>query len=449
MFNNQFKTYLKIGLIILITLLLLIPTNMIQSLIHERELKQEEVIRDVTSKWAGAQTINGPYLSIPYTKYVREAAAKDSASKIIAVTGILHVLPESLKINGNMSHEIRHRGIYNAVVYGSKLDLSGTFVLPNPDETGIPSSQLDLKHAKVNLGIDDLRGIEEQVSINWNQQQVAFNSGLTDQELTKSGIHANVNLEGQRIDSNYTFGIKLALKGSQNIRFVPVGKTTNVELASQWASPSFAGSFLPDQRTVSDKGFSAMWNIQHLNRNYPQWWTGNRYEVAGSAFGVDLYTPVDNYQKTYRSIHYSILFIAATFLVFFFIEVIRKIMIHPIQYFLVGIALVIFYILLLSLSEHIGFNPAFLVSALSTIALIVLYAKSILHSTALGSMLGGIITILYAFIFIIIQEEDYALLMGSIGIFMVLAITMFVSRKINWFEIHNVRKNKGPANELV
>ena len=233
MFNNQFKTYLKIGLIILITLLLLIPTNMIQSLIHERELKQEEVIRDVTSKWAGAQTINGPYLSIPYTKYVREAAAKDSASKIIAVTGILHVLPESLKINGNMSHEIRHRGIYNAVVYGSKLDLSGTFVLPNPDETGIPSFQLDLKHAKVNLGIDDLRGIEEQVSINWNQQQVAFNSGLTDQELTKSGIHANVNLEGQRIDSNYTFGIKLALKGSQNIRFVPVGKTTNVELASQ------------------------------------------------------------------------------------------------------------------------------------------------------------------------------------------------------------------------
>lgn len=195
-------------------------------------------------------------------------------------------------------------------------------------------------------------------------------------------------------------------------------------------------AFLPDSRNVTDKGFTANWNVLHLNRNYPQVWKSNMYSIRDSEFGIVLLLPVDNYQKSYRSIRYAILFICFTFLVFFFIEVLNKIFIHPIQYILVGIALIVFYTLLLSLSEHVKYNFAFIISAVSTILLIAGYVKAILKSGKLTLLTSGILTILYTFIFVIIQLQDFALLIGSIGIFIILGLTMFFSRKIDWYDLN-------------
>jgi inner membrane protein len=426
--------YLKLGAIVFITLVLLIPTSMIRSLITEREATQNEAIKEVSSKWAEQQTISGPFVSIPYYRYVKEVSPKDSAEKIVQVKDYLHILPSQLNISGNINPEKRYRGIYEIVVYNSKLEISGTFnkfVLAALD---IQPKDISFDKAEFVVGIDDLRGIEEQINLSWNNESISFNPGVSSDDVVKSGINAVVKMV-PKDSSTYQFKLSLNLKGSQLLYFTPVGKVTDINLSSDWPNPSFNGAFLPDKREISEKGFKANWNILHLNRNFPQVWTGSQHTISKSSFGIDLILPVDNYQKSYRSIRYAILFIGFTFLVFFFIEVLNKVFIHPVQYILVGVALIVFYTLLLSFSEHMKYNLAFIISALSTLLLIAGYVKAILKSTQLSLLISGILTVLYTFIFVIIQLQDYALLIGSIGIFIILGLVMYFSRKIDWYNL--------------
>ena len=269
----------------------------------------------------------------------------------------------------------------------------------------------------------------------WNKETISFNPGVSSNDVVGSGINALLSLD-QNDSSSYNFSLNLDLKGSQLLYFTPVGKITDINLSSEWSNPSFNGAFLPDKREVSEKGFTANWNVLHLNRNYPQIWTSNRHSISNSSFGIDLLLPIDNYQKSYRSIRYAILFIGFTFLVFFFIEILNKVFIHPIQYILVGVALIVFYTLLLSISEHLKYNIAFIVSAIATLILIVGYVQAILKSGKLTILISGILTILYSFIFVIIQLQDYALLIGSIGIFIILGLVMYFSRKIDWYNLN-------------
>jgi len=234
----------------------------------------------------------------------------------------------------------------------------------------------------------------------------------------------------------YNFTLSLDLKGSQLLYFTPVGKVTDIALTSEWSNPSFNGAFLPDSREVNEKGFVAKWNVLHLNRNFPQSWTNNRHTIYNSSFGIDLLLPVDNYQKSYRSVRYAILFIGLTFLIFFFIEVLHKVFIHPIQYILVGVALIVFYTLLLSISEHLHYNFAFIISAIATLLLIAGYVRAILRSGSFTMLISGILTVLYTFIFVIIQLQDYALLIGSVGLFIIVGLVMYFSRKIDWYSLN-------------
>jgi len=433
--NLKYNLYFKVATIIIITLLLLIPTAMITGLINERERTQEDAIFEVSSKWANAQTITGPFLSIPYYKFVKENSnSKDSSYKIIKVKDYIHVLPEELTVNGEIIPEKRNRGIYEIVVYNSNINISGSFILPNFKSLDITPQNILFDQSDLNIGISDLRGLEKLVTVNWNDVNYDFNSGLAQTDVVQRGIFAAIPISNSD-STQYNFKINLELKGSQKIYFSPIGKTTDVKLTSTWNSPSYNGSFLPDDKDDLN-GFNAHWNILHLNRDFPQAWTGNEYSINNSDFGVDLILPVDNYQKTYRSIKYAILFIAFTFIIFFFIEVMKKVFIHPIQYILVGFALVIFYTLLLSIGEYLSFNTAFLISAIATILLITAYVKTILKSFSLAILIAGILTILYGFIFIVIQVQDYALLIGSIGVFLILALVMYFSRKIDWYNLN-------------
>ncbi len=438
--------YFKIVTIFIIALLLLIPTSMIESLIFERENTQKEAISEVSSKWGEEQTISGPFISIPYTKFVKEFSKKDSAEKLVPVKDFIHVLPNVLNINGNINPEERNRGIYEIVVYNSKVNISGKFSSINLSEFDIPKENIQFDKAYLTVGINDLRGIEEQINLKWNTKTVSFNPGVTNNDIVKSGINAPVTVSSN--DSlEYGFSFDINLKGSQLLYFTPVGKVTDINMSSSWKNPSFNGAFLPDTRTVSDSGFKANWNVLHLNRNYPQAWIGSKFNIDNSAFGINLLLPVDNYQKSYRSIRYAILFIAFTFMVFFFIEILNKVFIHPIQYILVGIALIVFYSLLLSISEHLKFNLAFIISAIATLLLIAGYVKAILKSNQLTYLISSILLILYSFIFIIIQLQDFALLIGSIGIFIILGLVMYFSRKIDWYSLNLKDKNDDPVLE--
>lgn len=427
--------YLKTITITIIGLLLLIPTSMIKNLIFERETTQKEAINEVSSKWGQEQTISGPYISIPYFRYVKEFSKKDSVERIIQLKEFIHILPTELNISGVIKPEPRYRGIYEIVVYNSKLNISGKFTKLNLSELDIPLKDIQIEKAYFTVGINDLRGIEEQVSLNWNNNLFSFNPGVASNDVVESGINAKINLNPQD-SSIYNFSFSLNLKGSQLLYFTPVGKVTDINISSTWKNPSFNGAFLPDSRKITDSGFIAHWNVLHLNRNYPQIWTGSVYSIKESSFGIDLLLPVDNYQKSYRSIRYAILFIGFTFLVFFFIEALNKVFIHPIQYILVGIALIVFYTLLLSISEHIRYNSAFIISALATLMLIAGYIKAILKSNKLTYLISGILLVLYTFIFVIIQLQDYALLIGSIGIFIILGLVMYFSRKIDWYNLN-------------
>jgi len=418
---------LKLLAIAVLTVLLLIPTAFIAALIQDRANTQEEAIAEVSSKWGAEQTITGPLLTVPYKKFI----TKDEGG-VEEVIEYAHFLPDELNINGEVFPEVLTRDIYEVVVYNAKLKIDGRFSPLNFDNWDISAGNIIWADAFVSLGIPDMKGVGEAIALNWNGSNYEFNPGIKSNDVVESGVSIKVPVG----NADNSFSLELNLNGSQELNVIPLGRETNVGLTSNWASPSFRGVFLPDSREVTDDGFTADWKVLHLNRNYAQSWTGNApSSVSQSVFGVELLIPVDQYQKSMRSIKYAIMLIALTFLIFFFVEVLNNRRIHPIQYILVGLALCIFYLLLLSISEHLNFNQAYIISSIATILLITTYAKSVFKSSRLTSLQGLILVILYGFMYVLIQLEDYALLIGSIGLFVVLAIVMYISRKIDWYEI--------------
>jgi inner membrane protein len=424
----------KIGTISFLILLMLIPTGMIRSLIQERQATGMEVENEISEKWGTRQTVTGPILIIPYAKL--DYYLKDQ--KI--VKQYLHVLPESLKINGEVTPEIRYRGIYKVVAYHSDMDVSGKFTLPDFEKLQIPQENILWNEASLLVGISDMRGIQNDIKINWNDETLQVSPGIDSYHgIGYSGFSTAFPVIEEMKSYNFDFDLKL--NGSGNLKFVPVGKTTDIEISSVWNTPSFTGAFLPDERQINDSGFVAKWNILQLNRNFPQTWVNNKYNIEESAFGVNLLLPVDQYQKSMRSAKYAIMFIALTFIIFLFVEILNKKRIHPVQYILVSFGLLLFYTLLLSLAEHIGFNFAYVISGVAIVGLITSYSQSIFKKTKLTLIMGGALSFLYIFLFVVLQLQDFALLLGSIGLFIILAIIMYLSRKIDWYSPISTEKN--------
>lgn len=362
---------------------------------------------------------------MPYKTYYQ----KDG--KTYETISHMYLLPEQLFINGKVLPEVRHRSLYSVTLYRSDLNLSGKF-LPLPvEQLKVPKENIMWSDCRLMIGLNDARGLEEEVVVNWSGTQKTFEAGVPDSKVITEGLSVPVALSP---DTNNTFSVNLKLKGSGHLYFTPVGKTTEVKLSSTWANPAFDGQYLPlTTASVSDSGFNAQWKVLQVSRSYPQFWLADsNYDVEASSFGVKLIQPADGYVKTQRSVKYAILFIALTFIIFFFLEILQKKQVHPLQYILVGFALTIFYTLLLSISEYTGFNTAYFIAATSTVSLIGLYTWSIFRlKTALGFTVA--LGSLYAYIFILIQLQDYALLFGSIGLFAILAVIMFYSRKIDWY----------------
>lgn len=426
---SQSVTFKLISIGVLI-LLLLIPKSMINSLIIEREQRMLETVHEVTDKWSRRQSVSGPILIVPYKKYQWTEDAKN----IKEITGYATFLPEKLIIEANIEPEERYRGIFKVIVYKAQLSLSGNFSKPDFSAWDIDEKDILWSKATLNIGISDLRGIEKQIVLKQNNLQAPFHPGVMAPSPFKSGIHIPGSVQ-QFVNNDFT--IDIPLKGSEELFFVPVGKNTEVKMNSSWKNPSFTGSFLPGERTVDKNGFKASWKILHFNRNYPQSWTNANYDIDESKFGVNLLVAADHYQKSLRTSKYAILIISLSFLMFFLIEITQKLRIHAFQYILIGLALMIFYTLLLSVSEHLGFNPAYWISCISVTVLISLYSSTIFENKKLSYLLAGSLSLIYAFIFIIIQIETYALLVGSIGLFFILALTMYLTRKINWYGKEN------------
>ncbi|PIR92283.1 cell envelope integrity protein CreD [Candidatus Falkowbacteria bacterium CG10_big_fil_rev_8_21_14_0_10_44_15] len=430
---------IKFAAVALLTLLLLIPLGMIQSLVQEREGRRDDAIKEVSSKWGGEQVLIGPVLSIPYKTYITSEV--DGRSATAEKVNYAHILPETLNIEGIVLPEMRQRGIYDIAVYNSNLNISGEFLNPNFAQLSIPEKDIIWNDIIISMGIPDMKGIKDKIALAWDGAEYTLQPGVATGDVIASGVSAKIPLGSINAKEKHVFSFQLMLNGSKALQFAPLGAQTSASLASPWPNPSFNGAFLPDAREVNENGFSAQWKTLHLNRNYPQYWHGQATkEIADSAFGVELLIPVDEYQKTTRSVKYGIMLISLTFLIFFLVEMFNRKHIHPIQYILVGLALCIFYLLLLSLSEYINFNYAYLAASIATILLIAGYVKTVFKNNKLALMQSLILIIIYGFIYILLQLEDYALLMGSIGLFIVLAAVMYISRNIDWYGFNSDEK---------
>jgi inner membrane protein len=427
-FWQRYGIFIKSILVGFLILVLLIPTAFITELVRERQNRQREVIAEVSSKWASAQTVSGPFLMIPY-----QEEFVDDKGKVMMVKRMMHYLPESENINGELIPEERSRSIFKIILYKSDLTISGKFLPIQLSQLGIDPADVLWNEVRLCLGISDNRGIAEALSLNWNGASSEMDPGFPPTDIAGSGVSSLLTNALALKDSAQSYEVKLKLKGSERLYFTPLGKQTNVKLRSTWPDPSFDGKFLPTQHTITDKGFTASWNILHFTRDIPQLWKEGKQNIDGFAFGVELLQGVDSYSKTMRTVKYALLFIALTFFLYFFIETLKKKSVHPLQYVLVGLALCIFYTLLLSVSEYTGFNIAYLIASVATIGLITSYTYSIFKQAAIAIALLVFLSSLYGFIYILIQLQDGALLFGSIGLFILLAIVMYYSRKIDWY----------------
>ena len=443
------KTLIK-GLITgALILLMLIPTVFVSNLISEREKRHQDVVKEVSGGWSAPQTLSGPYLYIPY----QEKTTDDEGKETINVKQ-LFILPENLNVDGNIIPEIRLRSIYKVVLYKSDIKTNGNFKLNIPKD--IDPNSLLLSEAKVCYNLSDFKGIEEKMSIKLNGtkydllpglptkqiETVTINNNNTEEytrtensskQIETIGLSAPITLTKEDLINPINFDMQVKIKGSEELHFIPMSGNSNFNLSSTWLSPKFDGSNLPSTREVNDKGFTAKWSFNNANLPFGTVIKDFNFPKQNYALGVGMLQPTDQYAKTMRSVKYAILFIGLTFALFFIIELMQKKPMHPVQYVLIGIALVIFFTLLLSISEFIAFDAAYFIASLSTILLISLYAKSHFKSFKSASILGSLLTCLYAFIFVLIRLEDAALLVGSIGLFIILAMIMFGSRKINWY----------------
>jgi inner membrane protein len=439
-FNDWRKNSLalKLATVGILILLMMIPLSMIESLIWERSSRKNEAEMEVSSTWGGRQEICGPVLTIPYLSRTVSEVRYDLNGNVIPQSKpeirYAHFLPKTLSIESSADPQIRKRGIYEILVYNAEMHIEGSF--GEPDFSGWPEvGEILWGSAFVSIGVTDMRAIRDQITLAWNDSSLTMEPGVQGSEVLYSGVSARTPL-GINDEGGYTFSTDLRVGGNSSLMFVPLGEETTASMKSSWASPKFTGAFLPDPKpAVSKDGFSATWKVLHLNRNYPQRFLGSAEGLSESSFGTELLIMVDQYQRNERSAKYGVMLITLVFLLFFFTQALNRVKIHFVQYLLVGFALSLFYLLLLSFSEHIGFNMAYVLGALAVMALVTLYFKAITESWKLSGMLLFLLTFIFSFIFVIIQMEDFALLVGSIGLFTVLAVVMYLSRKVDWYAV--------------
>ena len=426
---------LAVAALVLVTM---IPMSMVRGLVSERWSRSSSVKREIASVWGERQTIAGPMLVVPY----RHRWADDSG-KVHEEIRKARFLPDELTIKGALAPERRQRGIFESVVYRADLTVEGSFSRPDFSAWGISDADVQWPLAVLTVGVNDLRGVRGAVSLDWDGRRLPFSPGSAEARIWTSGLTAPAPLtpltSAPGAPLLHRFSFALGLNGSEELRALPMGRETLLELRSPWPSPSFSGAFLPESRTISAAGFEARWKVSWFGRSYPQRWRDCEAEtvasgsaVKGSAFGVDLILPADGYQKTERSLKYGLLFVVLTFLTFLLYELLSPVSLHPVQYLMVGGALSLFYILLLSISEQAPFAAAYAIASAATVALIAGYAAAILRERRRALVLAGILGLLYGTLYVLLQAEDWALLLGSVALFAVLGLVMFLTRRIDW-----------------
>ncbi|MFL9845151.1 cell envelope integrity protein CreD [Flavobacterium rhizosphaerae] len=428
------STTSRVIIIGLLTLALLIPLQFVKNLIWERQQLQEDVTDEIAKQWGGEVYFYGPILKVPY-KVFDETEIVDTNTKKVTIKRTATIrnayfFPETLNANAKVDTGRKSRGNYETTVFTSTMILDGSYTSPDFNNTDIKPENIHWDKASVLVKTNDLKNIRGGAEITLNSKKYTFEPGVDNEDSTMLETKPlGLNEDGLKA---VTFKMEMGFNGTKKLRLVPIGKTTQATMASNWADPKFDGNYLPESQSVTDKGFTASWKITSLNRPFVQQHFGNLPSLEKYSFDTEFIILNDEYQQTERAAKYGFLVIGLTFLVFFLIQTVSKISIHIFQYSMIGLALIIFYTLLISITEHSTFRFAYLVAGVAVIVMIGLYSYSILKSIKFPLFIVLALTALYGFIYIIIQLENYALLAGSIGLFLILGAVMYFSRKIDW-----------------
>lgn len=438
-----------------IAALLMIPMTMINSLILERGYYRDSVIQEIAQSSSRSQTLAGPIYVVPYVKteirWKQATDDEDAKSYTVKTAGQLFFLPKDLKVDASLNSETRKRGIYEANLYHADLKLSGQFDIPTNYGVVENSDSFEFKQPFIMLGISDVRGIESTISFSLKGVSHQALPGTLSKGFD-SGFH--VPLDTQNGDASHLgvseFEVAFKLQGTSRLSILQLGDQSNIRMTSDWPHPSFQGEYLPSTHNIGAEGFSAHWHSSYFSNNVQQGLAecaeyGQCDNLRGSAARVDFIDPIDQYAKSDRATKYAVLFIALTFSGFFLFEILKRLKIHPVQYTLVGVSMACFYVLLVSLSEHLAFSTAYLISATACVLLIGFYVVSVLKSIARSLVFTACLGLLYGLLYGLLGSEDYALLMGSILLFAVLSLFMIATRKLDWYE---VSKQYLPANKV-
>jgi len=411
-----------------LALLMLIPLAQVQGLIGERSELRFHAIASIAQSWGREQQLGGPVLAIPKRVRVQTSNGWNTFDS----TEI--VLPDTLDIRGSLAPELRSYGIYSAPVYTAELKISGRFLAADIKALGGAETKYLWERAELLLPVADVRGIRRVGALHLGSAEYTFGPS----ETGVGNINAiAIPLDLSKLDSEVVpFELGITLAGTQSLQLLPLARHTEAALSSPWPDPSFDGAFLPAERHVGAQGFDARWQVLDLNRNFGQHWQQDAQrsqDLKSAGFGVNLYEPASVYQQNERAGKYGVLFIALTFVAFFLFEVLRKLRVHPVQYLLVGLALTTFYVVLLALSEQIGFTWAYLAAAASVVLLVSGYAAAVLRARRAGALLGAVLALVYALLYGLVVSEQYSLLMGAVALLAVVAALMYLTRRVDWY----------------
>lgn len=430
---------LRLVLLVIVILLLQIPLSIINSQIYERQSQKEFAVNEVTSKWGGKQSLLGPLLVVPYIDYT-EHHDKQGKPYREAHKRFAGFLPEQLNVDAQVRHETRQRGLFEIPLFQSDIKFTGKFTTPVFSTWGVKDADILWQESQVVLLVKDAHAIQEQARLHWNDLNLTFQPGAGNALPQQNGYHIVL---GKQAQQGAKFDLQIQLNGSDYLYFAPVGNDTVIRMQSNWPDPSFTGKWLPTKRDVSAQGFVSEWRIAAISRGYGKQWQFAQEnlidKIQASLVGTDFLVAMDNYRMSERSSKYDVMFLVLTFLVVWLMEVMTRQRVHFIQYLLLGSALCLFYLLLTALAEHIGFYLAYLIASLAVIVTVSLYGKTILRSLRRGFTIGGIIAALYGYLFSLLNEQNYAFLIGSIGMFIALIMTMYLTRHIDWY---NFEKQK-------
>ncbi|UOK42276.1 MULTISPECIES: cell envelope integrity protein CreD [Flavobacterium] len=438
------STTIKMIMVGVLTLVLLIPLAFVNDLIHERSERKKEVVNEVNQLWGKDVFFYGPTLKVPYKSYTETAVvdSKTNQTSIERKTSVeyAYFFPDNLSnISDIKKNTSLKRGIYSNVVYTADMKFDGYFGNLNFEKLDLTNEDLEWNKASLVVKTTNLKSIKSDLAVKLNQQNFNFESKESDDNFY--GMLETGTFDYKTLAPNGKLDFSFAMKynGSNSVKFIPIGKTTQISLNSDWDSPSFEGMFAANDATksISKKGFHADWKILDVNRSFSQQYITKIPNLNEYSFGVKLIETVDEYQQNDRASKYGFLVIGLTFLVYFLIQLINKINIHIFQYTMLGLALIMFYTLLIAITEHSSFSLAYLIASVAVIGMIVLYSITFLKTKKFPLFIGMALSGIYTFIYVIIQLENYALLVGSIGLFIILGLVMYFSRKIDWNNSNN------------